>query len=107
MLRSLALSLTATWTLELAFALVAGIRNKKDLLLILCVNLITNPAVVYLALTFHFSFPAWLWVFALESAAVLIEGLYYRSYALTIQHPWLFAIAANVFSYMIGWLAQR
>ena len=53
MLSSLVLSLIMTWLLELAFAFLLRIRRGKDLLLILLVNLITNPAVVYLALTFR------------------------------------------------------
>ena len=101
MLSSLVLSLIMTWLLELAFAFLLGIRRSKDLLLILLVNLITNPAVVYLALTFRYSLPSW---FLIPLLAIGVEALYYRSYALTIRHPWLFSLAANVISYGIGWL---
>lgn len=107
MLSSLVLSLIMTWLLELAFAFLLGIRRSKDLFLILLVNLITNPAVVYLALTFRYSLPSRFLIPLLESLAVAVEALYYRSYALTIRHPWLFSLAANGFSYGIGWLLQH
>lgn len=107
MLRSLVLSLILTWLLELAFAFLLGIRRSKDLLLILLVNLITNPAVVYLALTFRYFLPSWFLIPLLESLAIGVEALYYRNYALTIRHPWLFSLAVNVFSYGIGWLLQH
>ena len=71
---------------------------QQSLLLILLVNLITNPAVVYLALTFRYSLSLWLDSAAGKSPAIRREALYYRSYALTIRHPWLFSLAANGFS---------
>ena len=107
MFRSLILSLMMTWLLELSFAFLLGIRRWKDLILIMLVNLMTNPEVVYLALTFRYSLPSWLLITMLESLAVVVEALYYRSYALTIRHPWLFSLAANVFSYGVGWLLQH
>ena len=67
-----------TWLLELSFAFLLGIRRGKDLILIMLVNLMTNPAVVYLALTFRYSLPSWLLISMLESLAVMVEALYYR-----------------------------
>jgi len=94
--------------LEAGFFLLVGQRNKKDLLLLLLVNIITNPLVVlvyWLALLYS----AWNAVtikIPLEVFAVLIEGRYYQKYGCDFKRPYLFSLAANMFSYGAGLLIQ-
>ena len=104
LLPSLVISLVLTLIFELLFALVWGVR-KKGLLLVVLMNILTNPAVVLL----HFICTAFLgWtgflpVLILEIAAIAAEGFCCRG---MIKKPWLFAVCANVFSYTIGELLQ-
>ena len=105
LLLSLAVSLGLTLVLELAFALVCGVRGR-GLLLVALMNLLTNPA----AVTIHFFCTAYLgwtsfWpVLLLEAAVVAVEALCCRG---VIRRPWRFALAVNAFSYTIGLLLQR
>lgn len=104
LLYSLTVSLALTLVLELAFALVWGVR-KKGLLLVALMNLLTNPAVVLLHFLFTV-FCGWrgfLPILVLELAAFVVEGLCCRG---MIRKPWLFAFCVNLFSYSVGELLQ-
>jgi len=104
LLQSLWISLLLTLVLELAFALLWGVR-KRGLLLVLLMNILTNPAVVLL----HFLCTAFLgWtgffpVLVLELAAITVEAFCCRG---MIRKPWLFALCINLFSYTAGELLQ-
>lgn len=100
----LGISLGITVTLELLFAFTAGKREKKDLLLVCLVNVLTNPAVV-LAYYMATSYLAWntlLYKIPLETMAVLVEAYYYKSYGKSFRRPLLFSFFANLFSFGIG-----
>lgn len=101
---TLLISLGLTIILELVFALILKIREANDLILVIVVNVITNPAVVLLSylLLKRTNFPQILVVLVLEAAAVLVEAIYYRRYAEKIKRPFLFSLGANAFSYFIG-----
>jgi len=103
---TLLISLLLTEVLELCFAYILKIRNKSDLLLVLVVNVITNPPVVLLSYLFNTrtGVPQFLTVSVLETAAILTEGLYYRRYAEAIKRPFLFSLGVNAFSYLTGLL---
>ncbi len=102
-LGTLAYCLAATIVLELLFALICGLRNREDLKLIVLVNCVTNPPVAFIY-GFFFSLDTYWWaeLLMLELAAVTIEALYYKRYALTIKRYWLFSLGANAFSYTVG-----
>jgi len=108
LLFSLALSLALTLILESGFFFIAGKRNKKDLLLVLLVNVITNPIVV---LFYHLSvmftdLHRVIIIIPLELFAIICEGWYYKKYGMDFKRPFLFAISANVFSYGVGLILQ-
>jgi len=106
---TLLISLGLTLVLELAFALIFKVHRAYDLILVIVVNVITNPAVVlmnYLLLR-HTVIPQLLIVLVLETAAVLIEGFYYKRYAEKISRPFLFSLGANAFSYIIGFILSK
>ncbi len=91
----LLLSLLLTLLFELPFALAWGVR-KRGLVLVILMNLLTNPAVV----TLHYLTGLTLiW----ELAAVVTEGFCCRG---MIRKPWLFALLINTFSYSMGELLQ-
>ncbi len=103
-LRVFLLSLSLTLALEFLVALVFKLRGR-DLLLFLLVNLLTNPAAVYLNLLFTGLFPGlsvFVWQIPIELAVVAVEGLIYKNCSCSMRAPWAFAVAANVFSYGIG-----
>lgn len=105
MLLPMAKALLLTLTFELLFALVWGVR-KDRLLLVVLMNIMTNPAVNllhYLAV-YLLGWPAFWVIPVLELAAVIAEGFCCKG---VIRRPWLFAVLINAFSYSMGALIQH
>ena len=105
---SLLESLGLTVALEVGIGIVTGKKDRKNLLLIVLVNIITNPVVV-LSYWLAAAYTSWnlaLVVAALEVFAVLLEGGYYRKYGRGFGRPYLFSAAANMFSFWVGALIQ-
>ena len=93
-------ALGLTIALEGAFALLWGVREKRDLGLTALVNCATNPLVnMGLALGRLWGWPEAPVVLALEAAAdARTEN--------RIRYPWRFSLCANAFSFSCGLLLQ-
>lgn len=104
MIKGMAISLLMTLILELLFALCLGIRTRKEIRLVVLVNVLTNPVVVFT------TYMNYICVFAntivltvvLELAAVVAEALLYQKHSRMVVHPWLFSFGINAFSYLSG-----
>ena len=104
MLPVLAVSLALTLAFEEGFALVWGLRGKRELGLVALVNCLTNPPVVLL---YHTAAGLWHWnaaliTLGLEAAAVTVEWRCYRAYSRQVKRTFLFALLINLFSYGAG-----
>ena len=88
---------------HLAFGWLAGVRDWWNRLLIVLVNILTNPAVVFLYYVndLYLGWNPMIVTVALEAAAAAVEAVCYRS-AGKIRRPWLFSIGANLFSVTLG-----
>lgn len=107
LLRSLLLSLTLTAALELGAALLLGIRARKDLLLILLVNVLTNPPLVLTLDLVYLTrgMPPWYLIAALELSAVGVEALLFRRRLRYSRiPPLLLSFFLNALSYFGGLL---
>ena len=106
---ALIFSALLTLVLETVFFFLTGKRDKKDLLLIILVNLLTNPIVVltYWMLTNYMNSNEILVKTILEISAVLIEGYYYKKYGRNFHHPYVWSASANAFSFGMGILIQQ
>ena len=104
MLTTLAISLALTLVLEEAFALVWGLRGRRELGTVALVNVLTNPPVVFLHHTAVglLGWNAAVVTAVLETAAVLVEWRYYRLCSQQLRRPFLFALLANALSYGTG-----
>ena len=100
---SLIISLFLTLFLETGFAFVFK-KRKKDLLLVVLVNILTNPAVVLLhwLILKYTLFDIIMTKIMFETLAILIEAFYYKKYGENMKKPFLFSLGANVFSYGTG-----
>ncbi len=109
LISALALSLALTLALEIGFFYLTGKRDKRDLLLLVLVNVVTNPLAVlfFWILRMYSAFHPVLIIAPLELVAALVEGWYYERYGQAIARPWLFALAVNAFSFGMGVLIQR
>ena len=104
MMTVLAVSLALTLVFEEGFALVWGLRGKRELGLVALVNCLTNPPVVLL---YYTATGLWHWnavlaTTVLETAAVLVEWRCYQAYSEQVKRPFLFALVINLFSYGAG-----
>lgn len=94
------ISLGATLLLELIVALCFGLRGRKQLILVILVNLLTNPAAVWLHS--FWGIPQ----IPIELLVVIIEYYVYHSFRRErhISHPLLLSVAANGISWGTGLL---
>lgn len=99
MLISLAVSLALTLVLEGVLALLWGVKDRRDWLLLLIVNAVTNPIVVSLHHLLGGRVPL---TAALECFAVVAEWLAYRRWGRDTRPAFLFSLCANGFSYFSG-----
>ena len=100
-------ALVLTVLLEGIFALLWGVRSKRDLGLVALANCITNPLVnVLYRLGRMWGWPRGPVVLALEVAAVLAEWLCYRRTENAVRYPLLFSLCANAFSFCCGLVLQ-
>jgi len=108
LLISLAISLALTLVLESGFFLLIGKRNKKDLLLVALVNVLTNPAVVliYWLAVVYAGYNRIIIIAVLEVLAVLTEGYLYKKHGQEFKRPYGFSLFANIFSYGTGLVIQ-
>ena len=108
LLPAMGLSLALTIVIEAGCFLVIGKRNRRDLLLLVLVNLLTNPAVVlsFWLVVYYTDWNGNIAKLVLESFAVITEGLYYRRYGQEFKHPLLFSLMANVLSFGAGIIIQ-
>ncbi|WP_167956095.1 hypothetical protein [Anaerosporobacter faecicola] len=97
-------SLFLTIVIEITYTVLLGYRKKRTLLLVTLVNLLTNPVVVlsYYLLMRHTNWNGTCVKIPLEIMAIYIEGELYKQCHSSIKHPYIFAIGANGFSFLIG-----
>ena len=103
-----AVSLGATIILEALVMILMGEQSKKNLLLLLLINILTNPLAVYLAYvgkTFS-NLPEILIQLPIEVVVVIVEvGIYIwfsKDEKWKIRRPILLGILTNAFSWAIG-----
>lgn len=105
------IALSLTLLLESLFWLVWMVPGKgkprlRDWLLVVLVNLLTNPAVNLLH-SLLAGQSVWLHTLMPEVLAVALEGLLYARKDNAIPRPWLFALLANLVSFGLGLALNR
>lgn len=98
--------LLLTIIIELIIALILGIRDKKDIINIILVNVITNPIVVMSQTLLYIKFGyniEMIGIAILEVLVVLVEGLIYKK-VLNYKkiNPILLSLILNALSFLIG-----
>ena len=103
MLEMFGVSLVLTLLLELPLGWVMGLRGRKYLLLMLLVNVLTNPAAVLLHYLGLPQLPVELGVAALEAFIYL---QFSKAEGWRIVHPVRLAVWCNLVSWLAGMLLQ-
>ncbi len=107
MIKGLALALLLTLFIELAVSFLLGVRGKANYIVLICANLITNPAVnviLYCVKSRSDSIILYVIAFAvLEVLAVIVEYLIFKKCLDYERLPlWLLSIIINAASFAIG-----
>ena len=103
LLEMFGISLLLTLLLELPAVWVMGLRQRKTILLGILVNLLTNPAAVYLHLIGIPQIPIEIVVITVEA---VVYGWFSRDENWRIPHPVRLAVIANLISWSIGYIVQ-
>lgn len=102
--------LSSTIVIELIMSLLLGIRNKKDILNVILVNIMTNPLVVSILMyiTYNRLFNTTISIIMLEILVILTEGFTYKK-VLTFDkiNPYVLSLILNISSYFIGGLLNN
>ena len=99
--------LLATIVIEVLLACLLGQRKGRTLLLVVLVNMVTNPLLHLAAGSLLQKMPLsqvhWIVYAVMEPLVVLIEGLLYHR-CTDLRHPYLFSLILNTGSLTGGWL---
>lgn len=102
--------LSSTIVIELIMSLLLGIRNKKDILNVILVNIMTNPLVVSILMyiTYNRLFNTTISIIILEILVILTEEFVYKK-VLTFDkiNPYVLSLILNISSYFIGGLLNN
>ena len=108
LLRMFGISFLLTVAVEEAGALAWGIRKVRDLLTILWINAVTNPAIVALRYLSNQTISSQtcrtLILLMLEVLVVLSEWLLFRHFLIRNRHSFLMSVTLNAASYGAGLL---
>ena len=104
-------SLIITVIIELLVAIIIGFRNKKDLINVLLVNLITNPFVTLIPITINIYvslFARNISLIILEILVLITEALIYKKVLSYKKINWFFiSLILNASSFGIGEVINR
>lgn len=99
-------SLICTIIIELVVSIILGIRNKKDILNVVLVNIITNPLVAVIPVYFNFFYSLKIRdtvLIILEILTLIFEGYIYKKYLNYKKlNPFILSLILNCSSYFIG-----
>ena len=106
MITSLLKSLTKTLIIELIISIILGIKNKDDIKVVVCANIITNPIIVYVTnciLLFNDMILYFYIVIILEIIVFIVEFIIYKK-CLKFDKisPILISLINNFSSFGIG-----
>lgn len=103
--------LVLTILVELILGLILRIRDKKDIINLILVNIVTNPIVVMAQVILYKYFghnAEIIGIIIMEILAVLIEGLIYKKVLKYKKiNPIILSLILNTTSFFIGELINR
>ena len=97
--------LGSTILIEGLLAFLAGVRKRGDQLIVLLVNVLTNPLLVstgYLVLLRFGSTGYDIATAVMEIAVVFVEDFIYKTFLTDRKHPFLLSLFLNAGSFLIG-----
>lgn len=108
--KSMIICLICTLVIEIIFAVILRVRDKKDLLNIALVNILTNPLVVSISLYIHIYYGNYYYrisMIILELLVLFIEGFIYKRVLKKQINPYVLSLILNASSYGLGLIINR
>lgn len=100
------LALVVTILLEVLFTLIIKIRDKKDIINIILVNVLTNPLLVSITYVIFLKYGEGIQKIVeivMEIIIIVVEGILYKKYLKFKKiNPFLISFILNLSSYTIG-----
>lgn len=106
MIISLVMSLIFTLIIELFISFLLGVRNKKDIIVVICANVCTNPVIVHISNCIIYFCSKIVYnnvIIGLEVLAVIVEAVIYKkclSFGKS-QNCYIFSLINNIMSFSI------
>ena len=102
--------LLLTIVFETAAAYLLGIRNRKNILLVVLLNILTNPVLVLFSLLLMYHegvrIGRILTYAVLEPLVILTEYYFYQKYLISKKNPFVLSLILNLISILGGLLCQ-
>ena len=106
MIKNFAVSLGLTLIIELTLSIIMGIRNKKDIKVVILANTLTNPVVVYIAICIKVFGNDLIYNIVIPIVEILVVVVEYWVFKKYLDYkgkpPLLISAVNNVTSYLIG-----
>lgn len=99
------ISLVLTVVVEIILSVIVGIREKKILYAIVCMNFLTNPIVVCLTNLLRLYIGekmALVGLLIMETLVVFVEGYFLKKECIELKKPYILAGYLNILSFLIG-----
>lgn len=104
-------SLICTIIIETIIGIILGIRNKKDILLLILANTFTNLIVTSVSFTFNYFYGITIRnisLVILELFALFAEAILYKKYFINKKiNPYTLSLILNISSYSIGLIINK
>lgn len=103
-------NLLIVFVTELPLALLLGARSPKKITSVALINIITNPAIVYISLLTLFFAGEWHTpvLIILEIAVLFIEGFTFSKFkTFDKKNPYLISIVLNATSFITGEIIEK
>lgn len=111
MIISLIISLILTIIIESIISFIIGIRDKEDLEVVLWVNILTNPIVVYIAnclILLNNNVAYNIVVVIMEILVIIVEFIVYKKYLdYKKKSPLLISSLNNIISFSLGIIISK
>lgn len=111
MIISLIISLILTLIIETSISFIIGVRKKEDLKVVLCVNILTNPVVVYIANCVKLLNNNLIYniiVIIMEVIVIVVEFILYKKYLeYKGKTPLLISSVNNILSFSLGIIISK
>ena len=111
MIISLIISLILTLIIEVSISFIIGVRKKEDLKVVLWVNILTNPVVVYIANCVKLLNNDLIYniiVIIMEVIVIVVEFILYKKYLeYKGNTPLLISSVNNIISFSLGIIISK